>query len=230
MSGGTFHSASALDKEAIFHETSSSFYETRSSLTIPLSAGTVPLSTGFDFPVGDANGTGKYVGIDGKTYSGWYIAAGFLEESYKTATGSYHPAEDWNGVGGGNTDLGQPVYAISEGTVVRVCDGKEPGEEDEKYYGLEVQIQHSLPDGTIVYSSYWHLESILVPENSILTRGQQIGKIGNVHGNYLAHLHFEIHKEKNPCYYWPGGDAAALNIIQTEYFSPSAFINQHRKF
>ena len=48
----------------------------------------VRVADGFDHPVGKPNA------------EGYYMARGFL---------SYHPGEDWNGVKGGNSDLGAPV-------------------------------------------------------------------------------------------------------------------------
>lgn len=61
---------------------------------------------GFDFPFADIDGKGAYTDkATGKTHNGWYVATKFGE---KYSLG-IHPAEDWNGNGGGNTDLGQPV-------------------------------------------------------------------------------------------------------------------------
>ena len=54
-----------------------------------------PISDGFDFPVGKPNAK-KY-----------YNAQKFGK--------NYHLGDDWNGVGGGNTDYGNPVYSISNG-------------------------------------------------------------------------------------------------------------------
>ncbi len=196
----------------------------------------IPVSTGFDFPVGDINAEGSYTNpIDGKTYNGWYVASEFLDANYYLKKGSYHPGADWNGSGGGDTDFGQPVYSISEGKVVRVCDGTKSGEELEKDYGIEVIIQHVLPDNRSIYSLYWHLETTGVIQNQIVARRQQIGAIGDGHGNYWAHLHLEIktkltppYEDQNECYAWSGGDDYALTFIQTHYSDPSEFIRQHR--
>src|SRR5580700_7729013 len=59
----------------------------------------VRLADGFQLPVG-TNGDGK----------GYFKARGM--------TPNGHLGEDWDGVGGGDTDLGDPVYAIATGVVV----------------------------------------------------------------------------------------------------------------
>ena len=58
----------------------------------------IPVTDGFDLPVGKPDGEGYYV------FRGFYPNA--------------HMGEDWNGNGGGNTDLGDPVYATADGVVV----------------------------------------------------------------------------------------------------------------
>ena len=75
----------------------------------------IPPADGFDFPVGDADGDGEYTDLKtGKVHLGWHVTTHFCEwYSY-----GFHPAEDWNGDGGANTDLGQPVHAIAAGKVV----------------------------------------------------------------------------------------------------------------
>jgi len=70
---------------------------------------------GFDFPFGDLDGNGSYTDkATGKTYDGWRIATRFTE---KYSIG-IHTGEDWNGSGGGDTDLGQDVFAVANGRVV----------------------------------------------------------------------------------------------------------------
>jgi hypothetical protein len=66
----------------------------------------IPPADGFDFPVGDANAKGLYRDLaTGIEYSGWRIDTHFAE-NYQLGI---HTGEDWNGNGGGNTDLGQDV-------------------------------------------------------------------------------------------------------------------------
>lgn len=83
------------------------------------------LADGFDFPVGDVDGQGSYKSkLNGKTYNGWYVATKF-GESYSLGI---HPGEDWNGIGGGDTDTGQPVWATAKGKVVDSKDYGSPWE------------------------------------------------------------------------------------------------------
>ena len=52
-------------------------------------------------------------------HMGW----GYLEYATYGTKHCYHPGEDWNGKGGGNADLGQPIYAPFDGEVVYLYDG-----------------------------------------------------------------------------------------------------------
>ena len=127
-----------------------------------------PVADGFDYPVGDGQARG------------YYNAQPFGE--------NHHLGDDWNGVGGGDTDLGDPVIAIASGVVVAARD--EGGG-----WGNVVRIVHNA--GTAkrarhVESLYAHLDRIEVEVGQVIERGQRVGTIGDAHGEYLAHLHFEI--------------------------------------
>ena len=126
------------------------------------------ISDGFDFPVGKPNA------------KGYYKAQYFGQNR--------HLGEDWNGVGGGNTDLGDPVYSISNGLVTfsrDVCCG----------WGKVIRIVHRLPDHPeyqYIEAVYAHMHNINVKAGDLIKRGQQIGTIGNANGRYNAHLHLEM--------------------------------------
>lgn len=126
------------------------------------------VSDGFDFPVGIPNG------------QDYYKAQNFGD--------NLHLGEDWNGRGGGNTDLGDPVHAIANGLVVfskDVCCG----------WGKTVRIVHLLPDHqehVYVESVYAHLHTMDIESGMLVKRGQRIGTIGNADGRYKAHLHLEM--------------------------------------
>ena len=96
--------------------------------------------------------------------------------------------EDWNGLEGGNSDLGKPVYSTANGIVVLARDMR-------MGWGNLVIIRHLfLEDRQVktVDSVYAHLDKILVREGKQIVRGQQIGTIGTNRRMYTAHLHFEI--------------------------------------
>ena len=126
------------------------------------------ISQSFDFPVGKP---------DGENY---FKAREFGQ--------SKHLGEDWNGIGGGNTDLGDPVYSISNGYVSfseHVSGG----------WGNIVRVVHkfpSHPELPYVESIYAHLHDLNVKEGDLVTRGQKIGTIGTADGKYSAHLHLEL--------------------------------------
>jgi len=158
------------------------------------------LTYSFDFPVGKPNG---------KNY---YLASRFGQRN--------HLGEDWNGKGGGNTDLGDPVYSIGNGLVTKaeeICCG----------WGNVVRVVHKLeghPEFKYLESVYAHLDEINVVEGQLLTKGQNLGTIGTANGKYLAHLHLELRDfldmSMGPGYSedWEG------------YLDPSYFIRNNRHF
>ncbi|MEI6279301.1 MAG: M23 family metallopeptidase [Verrucomicrobiae bacterium] len=157
------------------------------------------VADGFDQPVGKPEG------------NGYYRSRGFM---------SYHPGEDWNGLAGGNSDLGAPVYAIGNGYVTFARDAR-------MGWGNVVLVRHIfLENGSLatVDSMYAHLNKILVREGQQVTRGQQVGTIGTNRGMYVAHLHFEIRKNLRI-----GINRSAFPRDLTNYCRPNAFISTHRK-
>jgi murein DD-endopeptidase MepM/ murein hydrolase activator NlpD len=157
------------------------------------------IADGFDLPVGKPDA------------EGYYTSRGFL---------SYHPGEDWNGLKGGNSDLGSPVYAIGNGYVTFARDAR-------MGWGNVVLIRHIfMENGRLqtVDSMYAHLDKVLIREGQQVTRGQQVGTIGTNRGMYVAHLHFEIRKNLNI-----GINRSAFKRDLTNYHRPGAFIAARRK-
>ena len=159
------------------------------------------LADGFDFPVGKPDSYG------------YYKARGFWPNG--------HLGEDWNGRGGGNSDLGDPVYAIGRGVVVL-------SEDYRRGWGNVVIIRHAYRDVSgkvfMVDSQYGHLDRCLVQKYELVKRGQQIGTIGTNRGMYLAHLHLEVHKNLSI-----GMHRSSFSRGYENYFSPTDFIRQRRK-
>jgi murein DD-endopeptidase MepM/ murein hydrolase activator NlpD len=123
---------------------------------------------------------------------------------------NHHLGNDWNGNGGNDTDKGDPVFAVSSGIVTEAVDHGGG-------WGNVVRIAH--PCG--VESLYAHLDVIGVEPGMQVRRGQFIGTIGDAHGQYKAHLHFELRDR-----YLPLGEGYAE--FRTGYLDPTFYIRQHR--
>lgn len=169
----------------------------------------VPISDGFDYPVGKPDG------------QGYYVAAGLVDDAYFKNLGAWHPGEDWNGRTGGDTDLGAPVYAISNGKVLWA-------DYNPKSWGNIVLLEHALPDGTRLWSQYAHLNQVMVSTGQKVVRGQQLGTIGKGANNtYVAHLHFEIRRNNLSAGSWTP-IVKDRNQVLANYYNPTDFIKAHR--
>jgi murein DD-endopeptidase MepM/ murein hydrolase activator NlpD len=153
--------------------------------------------SGFELPVGPPDG------------SGYYDAQPFGTND--------HLGNDWNGNGGGDSDLGDPVHAIAAG-VVREATDHGGG------WGNVVRVVHACGEvpGREVESLYAHLDAIEVRAGQRVGRGQRIGTIGNAGGQYRAHLHLELRARPG----LPLGGGYSKDTIG--YLDPSAFILRHR--
>ncbi len=97
-----------------------------------------------------------------------------------------------------------PVYAIGNGTVVKVSKGTSG-------FGVHLVIKHdnfpSFSDSTkktTYYSSYNHLSDIIVAQGDIVVKGQKIALTGHSGTSTTPHLHFQIDNDLAPWHpYWP---------------------------
>lgn len=119
---------------------------------------------GFDFPVGAPDARG------------YYDAQPFGQNT--------HLGSDWNGLGGGDSDFGDPVFAVAAGRVVS-SDLAGPG------WGRVVRVVHTT-HGACVESLYAHVSRVDVVVGQLVSRGARVGAIGDADGVYKAHLHFEL--------------------------------------
>jgi hypothetical protein len=164
----------------------------------PLELVSLPTATRFDYPLGSENGAMSY------------NAQRFTENK--------HLGDDLNGIGGENSDLGDPIYAVADGRVLLARDGG-PG------WGNVVIVLHAyLESGERKYvqSYYGHVEKILVRPRDDVQRGQVIATVGTANGRYFAHLHFEMREFITP-FVGPG-----YRQDTRGWLDPSGFIKQHR--
>lgn len=111
-----------------------------------------------------------------------YNAQKFWEINEKR--GGHHTGDDLNGIGGMNTDQGDPVFAAGDGLVVYAGEPS-PG------WGKIIVLAHRDPAGKPVHTMYAHLHEIKTTLNTLVARGEVIGTVGTGNGYYPAHLHFE---------------------------------------
>lgn len=130
---------------------------------------TLPVAARFDMPLGSEHGALTY--------------------NARAFRMSGHLGDDLNGIGGGNSDLGDPVYAAGDGRVVYAGLPHES-------WGRMILIAHRLPEGDelgpVVQTMYAHLRDIQVETGDTVHRGQAIGTVGTAASAPLAHLHFEV--------------------------------------
>jgi len=100
--------------------------------------------------------------------------------------GGHHTGDDINGIGGMNTDLGDPVYAIGSGLVVYRGEPS-PG------WGNTLILAHRTPQGKIQLSMYAHLKNIRAAYGDLVPRDEVIATVGTAGLRYPAHLHLEMH-------------------------------------
>jgi hypothetical protein len=158
----------------------------------------LPTATRFDFPLGSENGAMAY--------------------NAQRFTENRHLGDDLNGIGGEDSDLGDPVYAIADGRVLLARE-EGPG------WGNVIIVLHAYTEHgerKYVQSYYGHVQTMLVKPREDVKRGQQIATIGSADGRYVAHLHFEM-REFTTAFIGPGYRADTRGWID-----PSAFIAAHR--
>lgn len=96
-----------------------------------------------------------------------------------------------------------PIVAAADGVVIKSYYSNS--------YGNCIFIAHSI-DGQIYTTVYAHMTSRLVGEGAVVSKGQQIGVMGNTGDSQGQHLHFEIHKG-------PWNDAKSNAVNPLNYIS-----------
>src|SRR5438874_12301606 len=104
----------------------------------PLEVESLPTASHFDFPLGNENGAMAY--------------------NAQHFTDNKHLGDDLNGIGGENSDLGDPIYAVADGRVLLAREGGAG-------WGNVVILLHAyLENGERKYlqSYYGHVQDMLV--------------------------------------------------------------------
>ncbi|MCL4254702.1 MAG: M23 family metallopeptidase, partial [Anaerolineae bacterium] len=181
----------------------------------PMIIESVYIADGYDSPVGTAEERASNQILP----DGWVDTIGFATLIGGGTT--YNTGADINLATG--DDLGSPVYAIASG-VVTFSD-------ELPIWGNTVIIRHDpllTVDGVVAYSRYNLMRNVTVRDGDRVTRGQQIGEIGNGQGQFPPYLNFDISTttifEENPDDY-PRLD---LDRLLENYVDPLEFIRENR--
>jgi peptidoglycan hydrolase CwlO-like protein len=92
-----------------------------------------------------------------------------------------------------------PIVAAADGVVIRSYYSSS--------YGNAIFIAHSV-GGQTYTTVYAHMRSRSVGSGATVSKGQQIGIMGNTGQSYGQHLHFELHKGS-----WNAGKTNAINPV-----------------
>lgn len=160
--------------------------------------------------------------VDNITYpidtATWDLAQDFAVASPRHQ-GRFHTGEDW--YAGRNVTQGQPVRAAAKGRVVYSFVrgwGRDGG---------VVIIEHTMPDGEIVYTQYGHItenETVTFPPRlSCVQQGEALGVVADARP--APHLHFEV-RVANPD--TPGPGYTRPEPYDEGFRDPGKFIANNR--
>ncbi|MES9685843.1 peptidoglycan DD-metalloendopeptidase family protein, partial [Gottfriedia acidiceleris] len=96
-----------------------------------------------------------------------------------------------------------PVVSAADGVVIRAYKSSS--------YGNVVFVSHNI-DGKVFTTVYAHMNSYNVSSGQTVSKGQQIGYMGNTGQSFGQHLHFELH-------------AGAWNQSKSNAVDPEKYIN-----
>ena len=143
----------------------------------------------------------------------WNTTAGY---GYGDITSyGFHEGDDLNLNGGGNIDLGQPLYAVSDGEITSVHTHT-----TSPTFGNHIHLKFSI-DGKDYWAHYAHCQDIYVTEGQKVKKGDKVATVGNS-GTVYAHCHFAIKNQPT------GIDGIAKTKEDLKKWeSPIAFVKAH---
>ncbi len=162
----------------------------------------------------------NYYGTPGQT--SW---AGYIFKELLGYTSGRHTGDDYNGAGGGNSDLGMEIRSIANGIV------RWTGNRNNLGFGNVTIIEYPLSPTlaaelgcSSLFGRYMHQNTIEVGVGQEVSIGQRIGSVGNS-GTQYAHLHLDLYKNTID-----GGGIHLRYDKDTQlssYLSPYNYIQSH---
>jgi len=153
------------------------------------------ITESFGFPLGVPDGKGYYIG----------------KKFWDQYSNLNHLGEDWSGVGEGNSDFGDTIYAIASGYISFSEDlgftwGGIVGIVHKVENKLSIFENESIVHDTriiqrgryrYIESFYAHCNSEIVKKGQWVKKGEPIATMGNSGGRFVTHLHFEMRPNAN---------------------------------
>lgn len=142
---------------------------------------------------------------------------------WSTYTNSFHPGVDFNSIGPGNADLGDPLIAV--------CSMKLENDSF-SVRGFGKHQWWSVVDGPHagMWLHYAHADSFVFGQKDIGTivhRGDKIGECGQSGGQQYVHLHFEVKRGNPPEWGYWGGELKTKEAVDAVYMDPIEFCNDY---
>lgn len=122
-------------------------------------------------------------------------AAGRFTSGFGPRWGSFH-----YGIDIAQRGSGVPIVAAASGVVFTSYYSTS--------YGNVIFVRHNV-DGQVYTTVYAHLDSRHVSTGDIVSKGQQIGYMGNTGNSFGQHLHFELHRGD-----WNARKSNAINPLE----------------
>ena len=168
--------------------------------------------------------------------------ARFLSSAYKKAYGSEHQGADYNGILGGDSDIGTFIHSPFNGHVVFVDNRKGTGNiimiraDEYTRRHFEIALGLELPVLDALFMHLYRVNSCMIPHSSkdriLVSAGDVVGSMGKGNTNstgwrkiwnigYYAHLHMEVRIVKSNKYI-PQHKRTKKEIMET-HINPELF-------
>ena len=109
-----------------------------------------------------------------------------MTSGFGPRNGTMHRGIDFASVKPGKDYSGAPILAAEDGVVVEARSGVSG-------FGCWIILEHRIDDELLhTVHGHLYLKDLLVKAGQQVTRGQQIGRVGNNGDSSGAHLHFEV--------------------------------------